>query len=475
MNFHFSSVDNLLSSFFLSWEKSRSSNNCLYRSLNAEKCGIFSLKYPSLLAAFSRADTEYSRPLDELESLSSGTRSSGLRPVSDGDDGGDVSEPLFGAWDLLDGEAGVLDTAFGELGRGIVTLGTITDLLAAALGVIILACSSPCAELKYSSKVLLVNPRNVKTVSAELCLIISAPRTCIDLRLESYNRVLRGGSLARGVGRGVAGIVTGDSMWVGDEGLGDITWAGSERELVGKSTLPSSSNNDEGGSTILESDEARASPGRGEIIWFVLESLSGCESVTKSHKFEAVPHATNRLSPRTRREMPRTPPWSLKKAIVPRCLISFAISLNDALTRLIENAFAYFGKGFSSNDTRNNCLRKFDSFKTSGISSSLLLCKNSKCIPVILTTLAGISRSKLNSKYNDRSFFNLPIEDGSCRRWFSCNCNSISAVSSPISLGSLSRRLSFNFNTLSDFNLPIFWGRKDILLCCKNNWTKLGK
>ena len=154
-----------------------------------------------------------------------------------GEGGGDEVSDAVGVWGFLVGEAG--DPAaevVGELGLGgMVTAGTITDLLAAALGEMTLFCSSFCVLLKYSSNVLLVNPRSVSTVSAELCLTISAPRTCIDLRLGSYNRVLRGGSLARGVALGVDGIVVGDStLGGGDEGRGVIC-DGSERD-VGNST-----------------------------------------------------------------------------------------------------------------------------------------------------------------------------------------------------------------------------------------------
>lgn len=118
-----------------------------------------------------------------------------------------------------------------------------------------------------------MKPRKVNTVSAELCLTRSAPRTCIDLRLGSYNRVLRGGSLARGVALGVDGIVVGDSG-VGDEGRGVIICVGSER-AVGNSTLPNSSNNDVlVCDSILGSDTARASPGRGDVT-FVFDPLSG--------------------------------------------------------------------------------------------------------------------------------------------------------------------------------------------------------
>ncbi len=183
-----------------------------------------------------------------------------------GEGGGELASEPLGVCDFLVGEAGDPDAEDGELGRGIVTVGTITDLLAEALGEMTLfCCSSFCALLKYSSKVLLLKPRKVNTVSAELCLTISAPRTCIDLRLGSYNRVLRGGSLARGVARGVDGIVTGESLLgVGDDGRFVSNCVGSDR-AVGKSTLPNSSNNDDG-AAILGSETARASSGRGEVI-----------------------------------------------------------------------------------------------------------------------------------------------------------------------------------------------------------------
>jgi hypothetical protein len=55
--------------------------------------------------------------------------------VIGGEGGGEeVSDPV-GVWDFLVGEAGDPAAEDGELGRaGIVTVGTITDLLAVALG-----------------------------------------------------------------------------------------------------------------------------------------------------------------------------------------------------------------------------------------------------------------------------------------------------------------------------------------------------